>query len=93
MRPSQPVPKVNALLARVPVTVTPIVMVRDAAGVSIEQLTVDDWAPRFRGIAGKAVGIFLVNADSDANPWLLRDYVFADNELDVQRVQTAEVVD
>jgi len=45
------------------------------------------------GIGAVAVGIFLVNADPAVNPHLLRDNVFANNELNVQRVSTKEVID
>ena len=71
------------------------VMVRRGATAQIAGNTITGhvWAPKFRGIAGKGVGVFLVNAQPDANPFLQRDNVFADNELDVQRIQTAEVVD
>jgi hypothetical protein len=38
------------------------------------------------GSAAIAVGIFLVAVDPDTHPHILRDNIFADNELDVQRV-------
>ena len=45
------------------------------------------------GVGAIAVGIFLVYADPASNPHLLRDNTFANNELNVQRVSTREVID
>lgn len=44
------------------------------------------------GIGAIAVGIFLVNADPDANPHLLQDNTFINNELNVQRVSTEQAL-
>lgn len=45
------------------------------------------------GKSSGAAGIFLVYSDPATNPHLLRDNVFANNELNVTRFSTAEVVD
>jgi hypothetical protein len=40
-----------------------------------------------------SAGIILVNADPASNPHLLRDNIFANNEINVQRFSTNEVID
>jgi len=40
-----------------------------------------------------SAGIILVNADPASNPHLLRDNIFANNEINVQRFSTKEVID
>lgn len=42
-----------------------------------------------QGVASDSVGIFLVNADPSANPHLLQENTFINNDLNVQRVSTA----
>jgi hypothetical protein len=70
------------------------IFVNRAAAAKISGNTITDhrYGPKYRGIAGKAAGIYLYTADPTSNPFLLRDNVFANNEIDVQRAQTAEVV-
>lgn len=63
-----------------------------AAKIAGNTITDHRYGPKFRGIAGKAVGIFLFTADPASNPFLLRDNVFANNELNVQRAKTSELV-
>lgn len=45
------------------------------------------------GIGARSAGMFIIFADPDVNPFLLRDNAFARNEMNIQRVATAEVID
>ena len=70
------------------------IAVRSGANASISGNVITDHYYLPRGSIGSiAVGIFLANVNPDTNPHLLRDNLFANNELNVQRISTAEVID
>lgn len=66
------------------------IMVRSGAGGKISGNVITDHAfIGAHGVSQSAVGIFLVYATATSNPHIVRDNVFSNNQLNVQRFATA----
>ena len=66
------------------------IQIRAAAAGSISGNTITDhFLIGAKGVPNSSVGIFLAFAQSTSNPHLIRDNVFSNNQLNVQRVGSA----